>query len=62
MKINGTLSLTSALLLGGFFLVRGTDEFLQGVGYAFVLSACVVQLRCILMSIMTYRKRQLNES
>ncbi|WP_437583159.1 hypothetical protein ACSAGD_12850 [Paramicrobacterium sp. CJ85] len=62
MKTNWTLLLTSVLLLGGFFLVRSTEEFLQGLGYAFILGACAVQLRYILKSISTYRKRQVTES
>ncbi|MCK2035012.1 hypothetical protein KZC51_02575 [Microbacterium sp. SSW1-49] len=62
MKTNWTLLLTSVLLLAGFFLVRSTQEFSQGLGYAFILGACAVQLRYILKSISTYRKRQLNQS
>ena len=62
MKTNWTLLLTSVLLLGGFFLVRSTEEFLQGLGYAFVLGACAVVLRYIVKSISSYRERRLNES
>lgn len=62
MKTNWTLLLTSVLLLGGFFLVRSPEEFSQGLGYAFILGACAVQLRYLLKSISTYRKRQLNQS
>lgn len=62
MKANWTLLLTSVLLLGGFFLVRSAEEFVQGLGYAFVLGACAVQLRYIVKSISAYRKRQLNKS
>ncbi|PRB18336.1 hypothetical protein [Microbacterium sp. MYb62] len=61
-KIDGTLLLTWMLLLGGFFLVRSSEDFLQGLGYAFVLGACVFQLRYILRSVSEYRKRQLTES
>lgn len=62
MKTNWTLLLTFVLLLGGFFLVRSTEEFLQGLGYAFILGACAIQLSYILKSISSYRKRQLNQS
>jgi len=62
MKTSWTLLLTSVLLLGGFFLVRSTEEFLNGLGYAFVLGACAVQLRYILKSISAYRKGSLSES
>ncbi|PKI91426.1 hypothetical protein CW368_05690 [Actinomycetales bacterium SN12] len=62
MKTNWTLLLTSGLLLGSFFFVRSTEEFLQGLGYALVLGACAVQLSYILKSISVYRKRSLTES
>jgi hypothetical protein len=59
MRINGTLLLTSVLLLGAFFLVRSDEGLLQGAGYAFVAGACIVQLRYVVKSVSAYRKRRL---
>lgn len=62
MRTNWTLLLSSVSLLAGFFLVRSAEEFFQGLGYAFLLGACIVQFRYIVKSISDYRKRQLSES
>lgn len=56
--MNWTLALTSALLLGAFFMVRSGEEFVEGFGYAFIFGACFLQLRYIVRSVIEYRKRQ----
>lgn len=57
MKISWSFLATAALLLLGYFLVRSPQEFLHGLGLAFVISACLIQLGVIAKSISAYRQR-----